>query len=173
MPFDNGPGYTLYYGYGIYGQDVYGDGFQEPISATTGVYLVQNGYCPRYLRFQFSGATLPLYVFDLNPSSYDPYPQRTTQSYSLILNFDTTIDQDYNKIEVSMNWDRMPETMWESLLPYTRKKVDGTSERLYFWDSTIGRARESLVKVEEFQGEVVAGETPIDRHSVSMKLRFV
>lgn len=170
-PFED-PGYTAYYGYGIYGQNVYGT-LDEAPNITTGIYVVQNGYCPLYLRFQFSGATLPLYVFDVNPSTYDPYPQRTTQSYNLILNFDTTIDQDYKKIEINMQWDRMPEAMWEAIYPYTRKKVDGTSESLYFWDGAIGHYKESLIKIEDFQGEVRAGLDAIDRFNVSMRLREV
>ncbi len=170
MAFDNGPGFTAYYGYGIYGQDVYGV-LEEPI--TTGIYLLQSGYCPQYLRFQFSGVTLPLYVFHLNPSSYDPYPQRTTQSYRAITNFDPTVDEDYKKIEIDMSWTRMSEIMWESIYPYTRKKVDGTSEPLYFWDGTIGHYKGSLIKLEYFKGEVKAGTDPIDRFNVSMKIREV
>lgn len=171
MAFDNGPGFTAYYGYAFYGQDVYGL-FEEPV--TTGIYLEQDGYCPRYLRFQFSGVnTLPLYVFDLNPSSYDSYPQRNTQSYKTILNYDPTSDEDYKKLEFTMSWDRMPETMWFSMLPYTRKKVDGTSELIYFWDGNIGHYKATSVRIESFRGEVRAGYDPVDRFNVSIKLREV
>ncbi len=173
MSFNDGPGFGAVYGYGLYGSNVYGVIAGAPAPVVTGIYVIQDGYCPRYLRFQFSGIALPLYVFDINPSNYDAYPQRTTQQYQNILNFNPTVDENYNKIEIDMSWDRIPENMWEMLYPYTRKRVDGTSEPLFFWDGDVGRARESRVKVEYFKGEVSAGEDPIDRHNVSMRLRFL
>lgn len=172
MPFDNGPGLTSFYGFAVYGSDVYGEWADDVPATTTGIYVVQDGYCPRYLRFQFSGATLPLYVFEVNPSEYNPYPQRTTQQYQTVLNFNPTVDENYNKIEMSMAWQRMPESMWEAIYPYTRKKVDGTSEDLYLWDGEIGHFRETRIKVENFKGEVKGGYDPVDRFTVSMAFRI-
>ncbi len=97
---------TAYYGYGAYGQNVYGM-LAGPTPVITGIYVQQNGYCPLYLRFQFSGIALPLYVFEQNPTEYDAYPQRTTQSYRTIDNFDPTVDEEYRKIEITMAWPRI------------------------------------------------------------------
>ncbi len=175
MGFNDGPGFTAYYGYGIYGQNVYSlvAGPTNTGVTPTGIYNIQNGYCPLYLRFQFSGINLGLYVFDLNPSTYMPFPQRTTQQYQTILDFNPTVDESYQKIELNMTWDQMPEKMWTAMLPYSRKNVDGTSENLYFWDGTIGRCRETSVKIESLRGEIRAGWDPIDRFSVSLKMRLV
>ncbi len=170
MSFDNGPGFTAFYGFGVYGEDVYGE-VPEPIVSATGTYNVQNGYCPRYLRFQFSGVNLGLYIFEINPTEYDVYPQRTTQSYKTILDPDLTVDESYIKLELSMKWDFMTENMWQSITPYSRKKVDGTSEILYFWDGSINRFLEKQVKVEAFAGELRGGYFPVCRHNVSVKLR--
>lgn len=168
-------GFTLYYGgNGVYGYSLYGDvGNPGPEPVVTGIYNIQDGYCPRYLRMQFSGSILPLYVFQINPSVYDAYPQRNTASYKTILNFDPTIDETYKKLEITLQWDRMPQQMWNDILPYSRKKVDGTSERLLFWDAGVGHYKESLMKLEYLKGEVRAGEDPVDRHNVSLKLREI
>lgn len=161
----------LPYGESIYGEDLYGDGPPYIPILPISPYGIQSGYCPQYLRFQFSGIRLPLYIFDQNPISYDGYPQRTTQSYKNLINPDPTIDEPYQKIEMTMTWDRMPESMWNAILPYTRKKVDGSSEPLYFWDGQIGRFKEGRIKVESFRGEVRGGYFPIDRFNVSLKMR--
>lgn len=159
-----------HYGVAQYGYDTYGD--IPPVGgAVVFPYPEVPGYCPQYLRFQLSGINQGLYVFELNPSSYDPYPQRSTQSYKTIINYDKTIDQQYNKLEIELQWDEMSEAMWNSLLPFSRKRVDGTSEAFYFWDSHINRFNGHRVKIESLKGEVKAGYTPINRFNVSMKIR--
>ncbi len=164
-PLPNFPEF-LPYGVAVYGDDLYGDGINIYPNGNN-PYPIQSGYCPQYLRFQFSGIALPLYIFDQNPLNYDGYPQRTTQSYKNIMNSDPTIDEPYEKVEINMTWDHMSEAMWNAIMPYTRKKVDGSQENLWFWDGTIGRFREVRVKIESFRGEVRGGYFPIDRFTQS------
>lgn len=157
-----------------YGQSLYGDGFYIP-PPPSGLYPPQafSGACPTYQRFALSGLNLPLYIFELNPDSYDSYPQRTTQSYKTILDFDPTIDETYKKIELSMGWTEMSDAMWSSLLTYSRKLVDGTSEPLYAWDSTVNHLNGTLIKIEQLKGQVQGGNAPVKRFSVSLKLRII
>ncbi len=136
-------------------------------------YFPQDGYCPKYLRFQFSGVDLGLYIFDINPSNYDPYPKRTTKSYQTILSSDPTIDETYIKINETMTWDRIPYTMWQRLSEFSNKKVDGTSDIIYFWDGEIGKYREAPIKVEGLKGDIMAGYDPIEVFSVSIELRDI
>ena len=160
-----------FYGVATYGNDTYGNA--EPINPNTIVipYPEVPGYCPQYLRFQLSGVKQGLYVFELNPSSYDPYPQRTTQSYKNITVFEHTIDAPYNKLEIDMHWDEMSNNMWNSLIPYSRKNVDGTSENLYFWDSHVNRFQGHRVKIESLRCDLKGGHYPLTRFNVSMKIR--
>lgn len=170
-------GITLLYGVGRYGVNVYGDvggsGVQPTPTPIEPCLSEQPGYCPTYTRFQFSGVNLGLYIFELNPTNYDIYPQRTTKSYSHTLGHDTTIDQNYDKIEISISWREMSESMWQSIIPYSRKLVDGTSEDLYFWDANLGRFCGRRVKLEEFSAQLVGGNNPIKRFNVNAKLRSV
>ncbi len=163
-------GFSFTYGQAFYGEDIYGEVVQF-VPAPANGYTEQAGYCPKYLRFQISGINMGLYVFDINPTSYDGFPQRTTQSYRNILGFDPTVDKNYDKIEIDMSFEQMPESMWNSLLPYSRKKVDGTSEDLYLWDSHAGRFQGNKMRIEAMRGEVKGGYFPIDRFNVSMKIR--
>lgn len=158
------------YGDSLYGYDLYGDG--AFLSNPPLVYATP-GKCPDYLRFQFSGINLGLYVFEINPSKYDVYPQRNTQSYKTILDFDPTSDEEYNKIEINMSWDQMSAKMYADILPYSRKKVDGSSEQLYFWDANVRRFFEGQIKVEALHGELRAGFAPPDRFNVSLRLREI
>ncbi len=163
----------LPYGFAIYGEDVYGDGANPIPVVITDCLSEQPGYCPAYVRFQFSGVNLGLYIFEQNPLSYDIYPQRTTQKYAYILNNDRTIDETYKKLEIGLSWDYMPESMWNSIMTYSRKKVDGTSEALYFWDANLGRFCGRQVKIEGMTSEVRAGYDPPHRFNVSFKLREI
>lgn len=160
------------YGRAQYGVDTYGGAVPAPVSSTA-CLDAQPGYCPSYVRFQFSGVNLGLYIFELNPSTYDIYPQRTTQSYSYVNEVYGTIDEDYMKLEIDLFWNLMPYQMYQDIKVYSRKLVDGTSEDLYFWDANMGRFCGKKVKIEEFEGRVIGGYYPIDRHSVRLKLREV
>lgn len=129
--------------------------------------------CFDYTRFAFSGVNLGLYALDINPDKYIPYPQRNTQEYHVIAGSDPTVNQDYNKILVSMSWGFMPEEMWNDLLPYTRKNYAGQSDTIYFWDNPIGRFSGIQVKITKFEGKTIAGNRPIDRYDISLELREV
>lgn len=129
--------------------------------------------CPNYSRMKISGVTLGEYVFPVNSSTYDIYPARTTQSYRAINNFEPTIDQVYNKIEIKLNWNIMDSMMWSDLLPYARKNVDGTSDILYFWDGGIGRFSASTIKVTSLKARAIAGFNPIHRHNIEFVIKQV
>lgn len=159
------------YGQAQYGVNVYGE-VVIPSTLPGPCLTDQPGYCQTYTRFQFSGVNLGLYIFDLNPTNYTPFPQRTTQSYKTILNFDDTVDEQYDKIDMTLTWNEMSESMWNYILPYTRKNVDGTSESLYFWDGNFGRACGKKVKIESFNGQLHGGNTPIKRFNVSLRIRI-
>ena len=168
-----------------YGRNKYGAGtFYGPgtyLTPQTGVQPVQStqclvqqsGFCSQYVRFQFSGAQLGLYVFDVNPTVYNQYPQRTTQAYNTILNSYPTIDETYNKLEIDLKWNRMPYGMWSIIKNYALKNTDGTSNTLYFWDANMGRFCGSTVKIEAFQADLDAKQATMDRMNVSIKLRQV
>lgn len=162
-----------HYGAAVYGSDTYGD--IPPVNPTIVIACLeqQPGYCPEYIRFQLSGVNLGLYIFELNPTEYDIYPQRRTQAYSHVNNFNGTIDSDYNKLEIELKWTNMPASMWEAISVYSRKKYDGTSEDLYFWDANFGRFCGRRIKLEEFRADVRGGYDPINRMNVSVLLREV
>lgn len=162
-----------YYGVATYGNDTYGDIAPAIIVIGGDCLSEQPGFCPVYTRFQFSGVNLGLYIFEINPTSYDIYPQRASKSYTYINEFSNIIDADYNKLEISIEWANMPESMWNSIKTYSRKKVDGRSEDLYFWDANMGRFCGRKVKIEEFSADLKGGWNPINRFSVSLKLREV
>lgn len=152
----------------IWDEDVY-----EAAISTTGVYSTP-GFCPAdYLRFKFSGVNLGEYIFEINPTSYNVYPQRDTSAYSMITDTDPTIDKSYIKHEINISWNRISQDMWAELEAFARKRVDGTSEDLYFWDGSIGRFSCSRVKIERLRGEVLGGRDPIERDGVSFMLREV
>lgn len=141
-------------------------------ATATGVYTTP-GFCPDYLRFQLSGVNLGLYIFDVNPTNYDIYPKRATGGYSTIMDSDPTVNRDYMKYEVTLRWRRMSERMWNQLQPYSRKNVDGTSETMYFWDAQFNRFFEKQVRIEMLEGRILAGNLPIDRFDVKLRIREV
>ncbi len=129
--------------------------------------------CKFYERFQISGVNLGVYKFDVNPSSYDPFPAKTTQFYKSVNSFNSTVDQVYTKIELTMGWDIMQESMWNDLLPYYRKNTDGTSEGLYFYDSNIGNFNWTKIQVIDLRAQAMAGNDPIYRTKVSFRIRQI
>lgn len=171
--FDDYAGFTAFYGYSEYGANVYGDGLEPQPANLTTCLTDQPGFCPVYTRFQLSGINLGLYIFEQNPLTYDVYPQRNTQKYSYILNSDNTVDQTYEKMEIQLTWDSMTEAMWNNLMVYSRKKVDGSSETLYFWDANQGRFCGKQIKMEGITAEVRGGFDPITRFNVAVKIREV
>ncbi len=171
-PIDNFPEF-LPYGEALYGDDLYGEGQNIYPIVITDCLSEQSGYCPAYVRFQFSGVNLGLYIFEQNPLSYDIYPQRTTKAYSYIIDSNTTVDETYKKIEIELRWDYMPESMWNQIMTYSRKRVDGRSEELYFWDANLGRFCGRQVKMEGISAEVRGGYNPPARHNVVFKLREI
>lgn len=162
-----------YYGVATYGNDTYGDIAPAVIVIGGNCLSEQPGFCPVYTRFQFSGVNLGLYIFEINPTSYDIYPQRNSKSYNYINNVSKIMDASYIKLEIDIRWDNMPEDMWNSIKTYSRKKVDGSSEVLYFWDANLGRFCGRQVKIEEFTTELHGGYNPINRFNVSLKMREV
>ncbi len=130
--------------------------------------------CINYPRFQLNSTDLGIYVFEINPSTYDVFPSRTTRPYTTIQSSDPTVDQDYNKIDVVYRWDYMSESMWNDIYPYYAKNVDGTSLiGLTFSDATIGRFSNTPITVCKFTGTTQAGYFPVDRFSVEMIIRQI
>lgn len=153
------------YGLSNYGVGLYG--VETPVEA-----ICEPDYSRIvYTRFAFSGVNLGYYPFEINPTSYNAYPQRTTKAYDIINGVNPTIDEDYNKLIIDMSWGWMPERMWNKLVPYARKKVDGTSENTYFWDLDIARFNGVKIRVENLKAEARAGSDPVDRFNVSLQLR--
>jgi len=159
------------YGIALYGQILYGNTLVPTPTPGGSGYLFDPPYCPVYQRFMFWGENLGYYMFEMNPRDYDPRPQRDTQVYQVIADTNPTFDKDYNKMVVNMSWEYMPERMWNAILPYMRKKVDGSSEALYFYDAQITNFNWTKVKVEALRGEARGGYEPVHRFNVSLKLR--
>ena len=157
------------YGISLYGPpSIYGPGTGVP--PPTGWFNTKT-WCWDYPRFALSGVNIGYYEFEINPTSYNVYPQRDTQTYATIMNSTPTIDQPYEKLVIEMTWAYMSENMWIKIKPYARKKVDGTSDNTYFWDANFGRFSQGKVKIEDLKGEVQGGYDPPDRKNVSLKLR--
>lgn len=154
------------YGQSVYGAAVYGldSGVVTPCS--------EPAYCPSYDRFVLSGSTLGNYIFELNPMRYDPYRRQEPQVYSVVMSTNPTVDVPYEKVSVEMSWDFMPERMWNALLPYARKRRDGSSENIYIWDGGISGLQGQRIRIEDLKAEVRGGVEPVHRYNVSMRIRM-
>ena len=120
-----------------------------------------------------SGVNLGLYIFDVNPTNYDIYPQKRTQGYDTILDSDPTISKTYKKFTIKVTWQEVPHYMWNQLEPYARKNVAGVSEDICFWDADFQRFQGSQIKIEELEGTARGGNLPVDRYDVSMLIREI
>jgi hypothetical protein len=119
-----------------------------------------------------SGVSLGAYTFELNPMQYDPFRRRETKVYQVVMSTNPTVDEDYRKTPIEISWDYMPQNMWDALVPYARKRRDGTSEDIYFWDGAISGFQGQRVRIEDLRGEVRGGYDPVCRWNVSMKIRI-
>lgn len=161
---------------GVYGVSVYGVGLygvDAPPSSGVPIDIPITTACVLYDRFVISGVNLGKYSFDVNPSDYDPYPVKDTNSYRTIMDADPTIDFDYNKFEISLSWNRMPEQQFYELESFSRKNTDGRSENIYFWDGAIGSFNGAQIRVISFEAGAGAGFVPIDRTRARMLIRRV